>query len=147
MKLIISTLFLLLNFFAYSQKTDVFSELASPSESGGKIYIFQEAILKQMLLNYSESKKNEQGINGYRVQIYFGSGHTAREKANSIRNSFVSAYPDVSAHVVFQEPNFKVRVGDYRTKSEALALLKKIETIYPGAFIVKDFIDWPNLIE
>jgi len=46
---------------------------------------------------------------------------------------------------VYDDPNFKVYIGGYRVKSEALKLLKTIQKDFPSAFIVYDIIDFPDL--
>jgi hypothetical protein len=46
-------------------------------------------------------------------------------------------------HVKYISPNFRVRVGDFRTKNEALKLYREIKSNYPVAFIVADEIDFP----
>ena len=33
---------------------------------------------------------------------------------------FLSKYPEHEVHIKYDAPNFKVRVGDFRTKNEAL---------------------------
>jgi hypothetical protein len=129
----------------YSQEKNIFSDLAVKKSSQGKIHIFQDAETKVLLNDYVEAKKDEKVMKGYRVQIFFGSGHSARENANTIRNSFVSKYKEVPAHVLFEDPNFKVRVGDFRNKSEALKVLVQIESEYKGAYIVTDYIELPKL--
>ena len=48
-------------------------------------------------------------------------------------------------YLIFQEPYYKVRIGDYRTKMEAEAFLKKISGSYSNAFVVKDEINFPKL--
>jgi len=137
--------FLITSLFSYGQDSNIFSELASYKHSSGKIIIFQDAKIRMLLNDYVKSKEKEKGINGYRIQIFFGSGHSARENANNIRNSFVSLHKDIPAHVVFEDPNFKVRVGDFRNKSDALKILIEVEAEYKGSYIVKDFIDFPDL--
>jgi hypothetical protein len=47
--------------------------------------------------------------------------------------------------MLFQTPNFKVRIGDFRNKSEALKTKAYIASKYPNAFIVKDNIQFPEL--
>ena len=42
-------------------------------------------------------------------------------------------------------PNFKVRVGDFRTELEAIRLQRDLEYQYPGGFIVRDDIKFPKL--
>ena len=58
---------------------------------------------------------------------------------------FLSKYPDYAVHIKYDAPNFKVRIGDFRTKNEALKLLKDIDRSYPMAFIVPDKINFPLL--
>ena len=43
-----------------------------------------------------------------------------------------------SVYMNFVNPNFKVTVGDFRTRSEALALLETVKKDFPSAFIVKE---------
>ena len=48
-------------------------------------------------------------------------------------------YPTVQAYIVYDEPNFKVKVGDFRTRLEAYAFLQEIKEVYKG-YIIKDNI-------
>ena len=148
MKLIfyIGSLIVLMSYSVQAQEKSIFTLLAQPnSETGGQVQLHQDAETKALVNDYIKAKKEEKGMMGYRVQIFFASGHFARKNANKIRNSFVAKYKETKAHVVFEEPNFKVRVGDFRTKSEALKVLVEIEEEYKGAYIVKDFIEFPEL--
>jgi hypothetical protein len=44
-------------------------------------------------------------------------------------------------YLTYQQPNFKVRCGDFRTRAEARKYVKSISAYFPSAFIVKDFIE------
>lgn len=92
-------------------------------------------------------RKNEsaRGINGFRVEIFFSSALDARQRALQTKAAFLRDYPDVNVYVIYVSPDFKVRVGDFRTKSEALAMMKKIQDRFPKAFLVPDMIEFPNL--
>ena len=57
----------------------------------------------------------------------------------------MSAYPGIMAYVVYHEPNYKVRVGDFRTRIEAEGFMKRIMGEYPSAFVIKDKILFPKL--
>jgi hypothetical protein len=141
---IFSVFIILINSNVFAQK-DIFTELKSNSSDSGEVHLYQDAEIRLLLSDYVKKKKEEKGTEGYRIQIFFGSGHSARKNANKIRNDFVAKYKDISSHVVFEDPNFKVRVGDVRTKSEALKILSQIQEDYKGAYIVKDFIEFPEL--
>ena len=56
---------------------------------------------------------------------------------------FESKYHDVKAYRTYANPYFKVTVGDFRTKSEAMDLLSRIKREFPTAFVVKESIEFP----
>lgn len=101
--------------------------------------------LDKMLNWHIEKNLEREGMDGYRVEIFFSSNLDAKEKALETKVKFLSEYPDYTVHVKFIAPNFRVRVGDFRTKNEAWKLYKKIQKDYPAAFIVPDVIDFPLL--
>ncbi len=82
-------------------------------------------------------------ISGFRIQIYKESGNTALDKALAIRDAFEKRY-DVPAYITFNEPYYRVRVGDFRTRLDALRFLEKIKRHYPLAWEIKDDIQIPK---
>lgn len=92
---------------------------------------------------YVALNKLKQSIPGYRIQIHFGN---EREKAREIKTKFLQEFPDIPAYDSYQSPNFRVRVGDYRSKLEAAGYLNQISAQFPSSFIVSDKIKYPKLI-
>ncbi len=87
---------------------------------------------------YWEKKKNY----GYKIQIFSGK---SRWEANKVRSKLINDYENkVSAEVVYQAPNFKVRVGNHRNRLSATQQLLELKPDHPGAFIVKDEIKTPH---
>jgi hypothetical protein len=110
-----------------------------------KLDIQSEPRIKELLRQHVNQNKNTKTTNGYRVQIYFGSGPNAHAEAMRARTEFLSSNPDIKAYLIFKSPDFKVLTGDFRTKSEALKLQKSIMNQFPNAFIVADEIALPEL--
>jgi hypothetical protein len=81
---------------------------------------------------------------GYRIQLYFGSGVQARANAEKVKADFYSVYPDIKVYLIFKSPDFIVRAGDFRTKSEALKVLRSLTPGFANAFIVNDDIAFPG---
>ena len=81
-------------------------------------------------------------IPGYRIQIYFG---VNRQKASEVKLDFISKYPEMAAYLTYQQPNYKVRIGDFHNRYEAYQFLKKIEGLYPMTFVVPDEVKLPPL--
>lgn len=111
---------------------------------GGKadveIYQSQEvasALRKQVEENVKRT------MNGYRVRIFFDNKQTARTESEETLKRFETMYHDVKAYRTYANPYFKVTVGDFRTKSEAMELLSRIKREFPSAFVVKESIEFP----
>lgn len=105
----------------------------------------QDPRLDKMLNWHIAKNKKMDGMEGYRVEIFFSAEMDALEQSKNKKVEFLSKYPDYLVHIKYDAPNFKVRVGDFRTKNEALKLKKSIERDYPMAFIVPDKIKFPLL--
>lgn len=82
-------------------------------------------------------KRTNGESDGYRVKIHFGSDKT---KAREVQAKFSTKYNEISTYEEYQQPNFVINVGDFKTKLEAYELIKKIKDDFPYAFIVKSKI-------
>ena len=109
------------------------------------LHVNQDPRLDKMLNWHIEKNKKMDGMEGFRVEIFFSAEMDALEQSKNKKVEFLSKYPDYLVHIKYDAPNFKVRVGDFRTKNEALKLKKNIEQDYPMAFIVPDKIKFPLL--
>jgi len=69
----------------------------------------------------------------YTIQIFYGN----LNDADSIFNDFKENYKDVRSELIFETPNYKVRIGEYKDINVAAQSLEKIRRIYPGSFIIK----------
>jgi hypothetical protein len=106
-------------------------------QKGSVKYIQDERI--EMLIEKNKSfNTKKKGIEGYRVQIHFGAN---RDAAKEIKTKFLSLYSEVEAYEIYQQPNFKIRVGDCRSRFDAEKLQKEIEIDFPNSFVVQDIIN------
>lgn len=84
-------------------------------------------------------------INGFRIRLFFASNRTARDESSSVIRRFNEMYPHVQAYRTYASPNFKVTVGNFRTRLEAEAFLRKIKGDFPDAFIVRERFKYPSV--
>lgn len=89
----------------------------------------------------SKRKHPDTKIDGYHILIYSGDN---RAKAESIKARFETEFSQY-CEVVWDEPNFKVYVGLYKTKFECMSLFNLIKNKYPMAIVIKDKIIYPPL--
>lgn len=109
----------------------------------GKVEYIQDHKIKE-LLNKQQEINSKAPIKGYRIKIHFGAD---KAKAKEIKAKFVARFPKVPAYEKYDQPNFNIRVGDFRTKLEAYRFLKEVQVEFPSSFIVQDDIEFPSLEE
>lgn len=106
------------------------------------VEIYQsQAVANSLRQQVAENGKRQ--MNGYRVRIFFDNKQSARSESEATLKRFESMYHDVKAYRTYANPYFKVTVGDFRTKSEAMELLSRIKYEFPSAFVVKENIEFP----
>ncbi len=135
----------------YSQETTLYlhnySLFIDPLEDKttvGDVKIVQDASIERLLRKHIEYNDAQEGFPGYRVQIYFGSGQNARKIAHQTVTVFERRY-DQKGYIDYEAPIFKVKVGDFRTRSEAERFKNKILKHYPNSWVVGDLIEFPDL--
>ena len=122
---------------------DIFSVMSSVSEGGAAdVKVHQSQLIRNSLENHIKSNP-ERTTEGYRVRIFFDNRQSARTESEAMENRFREAHPDIPAYRSYANPYFKVTVGDFRTKSEAMQLLRNIVAEFPTAFVVKEHINYP----
>ncbi|MEY4111178.1 MAG: hypothetical protein RLZZ46_1534 [Bacteroidota bacterium] len=116
-------------------------------------FLFPEAICAQDKVKWTGSPKGSQildayaninrlneSFSGFRIQIHTG---TDREKARDMKSRFLSLNPGAAAYESYQSPNFRIRIGDFRSRLEALSALRSVQVQFPAAFVVEDDILFP----
>ena len=115
------------------------------SEEGGKVTIVQDKKITDLLDKHLYEMSKSKGIVGYRIRIYSNSGKEALQQGPVVQAEFARKFKDINTYFRFDAPFYRLYVGDFRTRSEAMKFLKKLEREYPDAFIVKTKINYPDL--
>ena len=94
-------------------------------------------------MKHRQIHEKDSTIDGYRVQIFMELGNFALEHAENMKAEFQEKYPDMPVHLVFKQPYYRLRIGDFRTRLEAEHLYQQIKKEYKNAFVTADRIDLP----
>ena len=105
----------------------------------------EEVSVDSLITLHKAFNNQYNSINGYRVQIFKGSGNSALENAEIIMAEFTADQTNTLAYISFMEPYYRIRVGDFKTRLEALNFLKIIKGTYPSSFVIKDNIELTEL--
>ncbi len=137
-KLLLTICFIFIFGISFSQSNTEIIDTVNHS-----VFIRSAAVdtLIQRVINLNDK---EPKINGYRIQIYSGSNHS---KANEIKGKFMTSYPDEYILLFYQQPNFKVRVGNYRDRIEAMKMYHTLinDIKFKSVLLVPDKIELPDL--
>lgn len=118
----------------------IIDELQQSSEEQGSVTIHQEEGIEYLLDTQIAVNMRNKGVDGYRIQLYSGHGPDGKKEAIQVRGKFLSDFPEagVQVYTAFNPPFWRVRVGDYRHRHEALQLLNDLKKVFPNCYVVKD---------
>jgi hypothetical protein len=96
---------------------------------------------KQALINKRTAMLTSSGqYKGFRVQVM---STRTREDAFRTKTLLLTSFPDQKTYVMYQSPNFKVRIGNFLKKEDAEKFRKQLAYFFPqGAYIVEDAIEY-----
>ena len=117
----------------------------SHAQTRGKVEVIKDPLIDTFIARRAAIGKTvlggEAGSSGFRVQIYFGS---SRQAAYDAQTKFLNEYPETPTYISYIEPNFKVQVGDFRSKLEAQKLQSQLTGMFPSMFIIPTKINPPK---
>lgn len=133
---------LLLSFFSITTFT-VFSQEKGAVEVV-KNSAIDSLISRRLLLQKSVSPRNESPLllYGFRVQVFFGPD---RKKAYQEQARVKELYPEYPNYLTYTQPNYRIKVGDFRTRSEAQKLMNQLKPYFSSLFIFNERIHPPKL--
>ena len=117
-----------------------------PSRARGDaadVHVYQSGRIRSAL-DAQVAANHSRAISGFRVRIFFDNGQNSRNESEAVLRRFESMYHGIPAYRTYANPYFKVTVGDFRTRSEAMALLVRLRNEFPRALMVKEKINWPS---
>jgi len=123
--------------------SSIFTVISRSEPGQGRITLDQPASLVSAMAAHKAENASKR-INGYRVRIFFDNSRNARTVSEQVCESFTAAYPGVGVYREYENPYFKVTVGNFRTKADATKFLNRIRTQFPSGFIVREKIDYPS---
>ncbi len=104
--------------------------------------VYQSAEIKQALADYVKANASKT-ISGYRIRVYYDNSPQARTRSEAIVNTLETLYPEHKVYRSFESPNYKVMLGNFRSKDEAMRIFNQLKKTYPTTYIIKDNIEYP----
>lgn len=99
----------------------------------GRVTIKQDELIPELLEKKTEMTKDSRIGDRYRIQLFSGDNN----QASKVIKEFRSLYPQWPSTIVYETPNYKVWVGNFRNSLEADKALLSIKNTFPAAFRFK----------
>ena len=109
---------------------------------GSGVQIHQSPAIREAMAEYIRINANKP-LTGYRIRVFYDNGPQARARSEVIEKTLQQQLK-APVYRSFESPNYKVTVGDFRTKDEALRIYNALKGTYPTAYIIKETINYPR---
>lgn len=94
----------------------------------------EDPAIAQLMRNWVNNNRAAPYVEGWRVQIM---ASTDRQQVEDGKVRFRGLYPDLPADWIHEKPYYKLRVGAFRSRPEAMAFINQM-TEFPGAYPARD---------
>jgi hypothetical protein len=128
-------------------QNNIFDVLSTKDSVTGNVIIHQDKRIEELLVQkvVTTNKENSTSVPGYRVQVFSGSDlKTSKTEAYNVENQIKEIFPNQPIYVNYTSPSWKVRIGDFATKSEAqsfqVEFIKAFPSMRSEVYIVKEQI-------
>ncbi len=138
LKILLFSILILSTMNGLAQEGSPFYKLSNRSVGQGEIVIHQSKVLEQMIDNFAIRNRVNPKVEGYRIQLYSGTGAPAKKESQEVKTRMLEYFPEEKVSVEYNAPFWRVRTGVFRHKHEALPLLRKIKSSFPNSYVVKD---------
>ena len=112
-----------------------------PQEPTTPVVVEMSESMQNMLYLYKAKAKKYPQISGYRIQIFNGRKNDCLSK----RADFLRQYPEMVAYLLYEVPEYKTQIGNFRSRLEAEGFLQSILADFPGSFVIATQIEKPKI--
>ena len=111
----------------------------------GYLILNKDSRIDNLIMKQRQIHVNDSTIDGFRVQIFMELGNDALRHTDSVKTRFAEKYPEVPIYLVFGQPYYRLRIGDFRTRLEAENMYQQVKKEYKNAFVTADRIELPYI--
>lgn len=113
----------------------------------GSLQVKQDSRVERLMVRQRDIYAVSNTMSGFRVQIFMEIGNEAVDHANLVKKEFEELYPELPIYLSYEQPYYRLRVGDFRNRVEAEKYLRILKPQYSLAFVTADIINPPMKIK
>jgi hypothetical protein len=94
---------------------------------------------KQIEINEVTTRNSRRAAPGFRILVISSND---RNKVIDAKTKMYREFPELKAYMMYNSPFFRLKVGNFRERTDAEEYLSRIQRLYPtGVYIVPDTIE------
>lgn len=125
----------------HAQGIDAFKRRLSMPDTlyRSRVQVIEHGSAEQTL-RYLQARHSDERIRGYRVRIFSDNSQRARTDAAGTAARFQELFPGIPVYMAYENPYWKVTVGNCATSEEAIILMGRIRGSFDRAFLMQEQI-------
>lgn len=121
----------------------VAGQAVAPADSNSVVVVkdarIDQLVRKQIAINEETTRDSRRNVPGFRIEVI---NSTDRSKVFAAKVKIYQEFPDLKPYLLYQAPNYKLRVGNFKTQQEAEDYQKQLSKLFPsGLYIIRDIIE------
>lgn len=96
-------------------------------------------VQKQIEINDLTTRDARRNVPGFRIQVL---NSPDRNKVYAAKVKIYEEFPDLKPYLLYQAPNYKLKVGNFKTQEEAEQAMQQLSKLFPsGLYVIRDIIE------
>jgi len=96
-------------------------------------------VQKQIEINEVTTRDARRNVPGFRIQVI---NSPDRNKVYAAKVKVYEEFPDLKPYLLYQAPNYKLKVGNFKTQEEAEQAMQQLSRLFPsGLYVIRDIIE------
>lgn len=112
--------------------------------SYGQVNIIEPPALSNAMRIFIEQNKGIKEVNAWRVQVL---ATTDRRQMEEAKRQFERLFPDMQAEWSHEQPYYKIKVGAYLKRREAMSVCQEVKKNFRQAITIFERVEYSELIE
>ena len=130
----------------YVKRPAVITEINRTTPGEGLTQVIQDRKIDDMLSKYIDTNAKKTTIPGFKLFLFTESTQMiAYKHALEAQGKFLKYFPDVDTELQYVAPDWKLYVGNFRNRTDALRLKMQLSSLFPNAIIVSRQIEYQKL--
>ena len=99
----------------------------------------EQLVKKQIEINEVTTRESRRYVQGFRIQVM---NSPDRVKVFAAKAKVFEQFPDWKPYLLYQSPNYKLRIGNFKTQDEAQDAMRQLSKLFPsGLYVIPDVIE------